>query len=93
MAVLPQGHRDGPKYVLCNGDEGDPGAYMDRSLIEGDPHSILEGMLIGAYAIGASEGYIYVRAEYPLAVKTLQRAILAAREAGLAGRKHPRHRL
>jgi NADH:ubiquinone oxidoreductase subunit F (NADH-binding)/(2Fe-2S) ferredoxin len=74
-----------PKYVLCNADEGDPGAYMDRSLIEGDPHSILEGMLIGAYAIGSSEGYIYVRAEYPLAVKTLQRAILAARNAGLLG--------
>ena len=74
-----------PKYVLCNADEGDPGAYMDRSLIEGDPHSILEGMLIGAYAIGSSEGYIYVRAEYPLAVKTLQRAIFAAREAGLLG--------
>lgn len=74
-----------PKYVLCNADEGDPGAYMDRSLIEGDPHSILEGMLIGAYAIGSSEGYIYVRAEYPLAVKTLQKAIFAAREAGLLG--------
>ena len=74
-----------PKYVLCNADEGDPGAYMDRSLIEGDPHSILEGMLIGAYAIGSTEGYIYVRAEYPLAVKTLQRAILSAREAGLLG--------
>jgi NADH:ubiquinone oxidoreductase subunit F (NADH-binding)/(2Fe-2S) ferredoxin len=74
-----------PKYVLCNADEGDPGAYMDRSLIEGDPHAILEGMLIGAYAIGASEGYVYVRAEYPLAVKTLQRAILAARQAGFLG--------
>jgi NADH:ubiquinone oxidoreductase subunit F (NADH-binding)/(2Fe-2S) ferredoxin/Pyruvate/2-oxoacid:ferredoxin oxidoreductase delta subunit len=74
-----------PKYVLCNADEGDPGAYMDRSLIEGDPHAILEGMLIGAYAIGSREGYIYVRAEYPLAVKTLQRAILSAREAGLLG--------
>jgi NADH:ubiquinone oxidoreductase subunit F (NADH-binding)/Pyruvate/2-oxoacid:ferredoxin oxidoreductase delta subunit len=74
-----------PKYVLCNADEGDPGAYMDRSLIEGDPHSILEGMLIGAYAIGSTEGFIYVRAEYPLAVKTLQRAILGAREAGLLG--------
>jgi len=74
-----------PKYVLCNADEGDPGAYMDRSLIEGDPHSILEGMLIGGYAIGASEGYIYVRAEYPLAVKTLQNAIFAAREAGFLG--------
>ena len=74
-----------PKYVLCNADEGDPGAYMDRSLIEGDPHAMLEGMLIGAYAIGSSEGYVYVRAEYPLAVKTLQRAIFAAREAGLLG--------
>jgi NADH:ubiquinone oxidoreductase subunit F (NADH-binding)/Pyruvate/2-oxoacid:ferredoxin oxidoreductase delta subunit/(2Fe-2S) ferredoxin len=74
-----------PKYVLCNADEGDPGAYMDRSLIEGDPHSILEGMLIGAYAIGSTEGYIYVRAEYPLAVKTLQRAVLAARETGFLG--------
>jgi NADP-reducing hydrogenase subunit HndC len=75
-----------PKYVLCNADEGDPGAYMDRSLIEGDPHAILEGMLIGAYAMGASDGYIYVRAEYPLAVRTLERAISAAREAGLLGK-------
>jgi NADH:ubiquinone oxidoreductase subunit F (NADH-binding)/(2Fe-2S) ferredoxin len=75
-----------PKYVMCNADEGDPGAYMDRSLIEGDPHSVLEGMLIGAYAIGSNEGYVYVRAEYPLAVKTLQRAISAAREAGLLGK-------
>lgn len=75
-----------PKYVLCNADEGDPGAYMDRSVIESDPHSVLEGMLIGAYAVGASEGYIYVRAEYPLAVKTMRRAIETAREAGLIGR-------
>ncbi len=75
-----------PKYVLCNADEGNPGTYTDRGLIEGDPHSILEGMLIGAYAIGSSEGYIYVRAEYPLAVKTLQRAIFTAREAGLLGK-------
>ena len=74
-----------PKYVLCNADEGDPGAYMDRSLIEGDPQSVLEGMLIGAYAIGSTEGYIYVRAEYPLAVKTLKRAIASARELGLLG--------
>jgi NADH-quinone oxidoreductase subunit F len=76
----------GPVYVIANGDEGDPGAFMDRTLMEGDPHAVLEGMLIGAYAIGSSEGYIYVRAEYPLAVKTLQRAILAARKAGLLGR-------
>ncbi len=75
-----------PKYVLCNADEGDPGAYMDRSLVEGDPHSILEGMLIGAYAIGASEGYVYVRAEYPLAVRTIKRAVSTAREAGLLGK-------
>jgi NADH:ubiquinone oxidoreductase subunit F (NADH-binding)/Pyruvate/2-oxoacid:ferredoxin oxidoreductase delta subunit len=75
----------GPKYILCNADEGDPGAYMDRSLIEGDPHSIIEGMLIGGYAVGANEGYIYVRAEYPLAVRTLQNAIFAAREAGFLG--------
>jgi NADP-reducing hydrogenase subunit HndC len=74
-----------PKYVLCNADEGDPGAYMDRSLIEGDPHSILEGMLIGAYAVGSSEGYVYVRAESPLAVRTLRAAISAARDAGLLG--------
>jgi NADH:ubiquinone oxidoreductase subunit F (NADH-binding) len=75
----------GPVYVVANGDEGDPGAFMDRTLMEGDPHAVLEGMIIGAYAIGSSEGYIYVRAEYPLAVKTLQRAILSAREAGLLG--------
>lgn len=75
-----------PKYVLCNADEGNPGTYTDRGLIEGDPHSILEGMLIGARAIGSSEGYIYVRAEYPLAVETLRKAISTAREAGLLGR-------
>ncbi len=74
------------KYVICNGDEGDPGAYMDRSLMEGDPHSVLEGMIIGAYAIGAHEGFIYVRNEYPLAVANLQRAIGQARAAGLLGR-------
>ena len=59
------------KYIICNADEGDPGAFMDRSLLEGDPHSVLEGMLIGAYAIGCDEGYIYIRAEYPLAIKRL----------------------
>ena len=60
------------KYVICNADEGDPGAFMDRSVLESDPHRVLEGMLIAAYAVGASEGYIYVRAEYPLAIKRLQ---------------------
>ena len=74
-----------PKYVVVNGDEGDPGAYMDRSLLEGNPHSILEGLIIGAYAIGAAEGYIYVRQEYPLARRHAQRAIDQAREYGLLG--------
>ncbi|MCX7983124.1 MAG: 4Fe-4S binding protein [Syntrophales bacterium] len=73
------------KYVICNGDEGDPGAYMDRSLMEGDPHSIIEGMVIGAFAIGAHEGFIYVRNEYPLAVANLQKAVEQARELGLLG--------
>jgi NADH:ubiquinone oxidoreductase subunit F (NADH-binding)/(2Fe-2S) ferredoxin len=73
------------RYVVCNGDEGDPGAFMDRSLMEGDPHSILEGIIIGAYAIGASEGFIYVRMEYPLAIQRLTRAIEDAREYGLLG--------
>ncbi|HEY8392936.1 MAG TPA: NADH-quinone oxidoreductase subunit NuoF [Capillibacterium sp.] len=76
----------GPKkYVVCNGDEGDPGAFMDRSLMEGDPHRVLEGMIIAGYAIGADEGYIYVRAEYPLAVKRLKKAIAEAKEYGLLG--------
>jgi NADH-quinone oxidoreductase subunit F len=74
-----------PKYVICNADEGDPGAYMDRSLLEGNPHSVLEGMIIGAYAIGSSSGYIYVRNEYPLAVKNITLAIEKARELGLLG--------
>lgn len=74
------------KYVICNGDEGDPGAFMDRSMMEGDPHSILEGMAIAAYATGANEGYIYVRAEYPLAVSRLKNAIEEAREAGILGK-------
>jgi NADH-quinone oxidoreductase subunit F len=74
-----------PKYIICNADEGDPGAFMDRSLLEGNPHSVLEGMLIGAHALGASEGYIYVRAEYPLAVEHLQVAIKQAEEYGLLG--------
>jgi len=74
------------KYVICNADEGDPGAYMDRSLLEGNPHSVIEGMIIGAYAIGASEGFIYVRMEYPLAVKNVTIALDQARKFGLLGR-------
>lgn len=74
------------KYVICNADEGDPGAYMDRSLLEGNPHSVIEGMIIGAYAIGASEGYIYVRMEYPLAVQNVSLAIKQARKLGLLGK-------
>jgi len=77
---------DYPKYVIANGDEGDPGAFMDRSLMEGDPHSVIEGMIIGAYAVGANEGFIYVRNEYPLAVRRLQIAIERAREYGLLGK-------
>ncbi len=74
------------KYVCCNGDEGDPGAFMDRSVLEGDPHSIIEAMAIAAYVIGADQGYIYVRAEYPIAVKRLTIAINQAREQGLLGK-------
>ncbi len=75
----------GPKYVICNADEGDPGAFMDRSIIEADPHSILEGMAIGAYAVGASKGYVYVRIEYPLAIERLEHAVSQAYEYGLLG--------
>ena len=75
----------GKKYVVCNGDEGDPGAFMDRSIMEGNPHSIIEGMLIAAVAAGSDEGYIYVRAEYPLAVSRLKHAIAKAEEMGLLG--------
>jgi NADH:ubiquinone oxidoreductase subunit F (NADH-binding)/(2Fe-2S) ferredoxin len=75
----------GDRYVICNADEGDPGAYMDRSILEGDPHSVLEGMLIAAAAIGSSQGYIYVRNEYPLAVKRLVTAIKQAQNCGLLG--------
>ncbi|MEO5378718.1 MAG: NADH-quinone oxidoreductase subunit NuoF [Magnetococcus sp. DMHC-6] len=75
------------KYLVCNGDEGDPGAFMDRSLLEGDPHSVLEGMLIAAYAIGASRGYAYIRAEYPLAVEYFGLAIQQARQAGYLGER------
>jgi NADH:ubiquinone oxidoreductase subunit F (NADH-binding)/(2Fe-2S) ferredoxin len=74
------------RYVICNGDEGDPGAFMDRSVMEGDPHSVIEGMIIGAIAVGAHQGYIYVRDEYPLAVKNLTKAIAAARDKGFLGK-------
>ena len=76
---------DGIRYVICNADEGDPGAYMDRSLLEGNPHSVIEGMIIGAYAIGSHYGYVYVRHEYPLAVTNLSIALEQARECGLLG--------
>jgi len=77
----------GPKYVICNGDEGDPGAFMDRSVLEGDPHSVIEGMIIAAYAIGdVADGFIYVRAEYPLAVANLTTALAQAEELGLLGK-------
>lgn len=79
------GEESDRKYVVCNADEGDPGAFMDRSILEGDPHSVIEAMAICGYAVGASQGYVYVRAEYPLAIKRLQRAIEQAREYGLLG--------
>lgn len=78
--------RGKPKYLVCNADEGDPGAFMDRAVLEGDPHAVLEGMLIAAYAVGAEQGYIYVRAEYPLAIKRLQIAIEQARKYGFLGK-------
>ena len=74
------------KYIICNGDEGDPGCFQDRSILEGNPHLVIEGMIIGGYAVGAKEGYIYVRAEYPLAVKHLEIALKQARENGFLGR-------
>ncbi len=82
---LTKSYEADQKYVVCNADEGDPGAFMDRSILEGDPHSVLEAMEIAAYTIGATKGYIYVRAEYPIAVKRLQIAINQAREYGLLG--------
>ena len=75
------------KYVVCNADEGDPGAFMDRSILEGDPHNVIEGMLIAGYAIGASKGLVYIRAEYPLAIKRLRKAIEDARKNGMLGEK------
>ena len=80
-----RGYQAEQKYVVCNADEGDPGAFMDRSILEGDPHSIVEAMAICGYAIGASEGRVYIRAEYPLAIKRLEKAIESARECGLLG--------
>ncbi|MGC9056116.1 MAG: hypothetical protein ACP5J6_04550 [Candidatus Saccharicenans sp.] len=74
------------KYIICNGDEGDPGAYMDRSVLEGNPYRVIEGMMIGALAIGAREGYLYVRDEYPLAVRHLTFAIDQLYKAGLLGK-------
>ena len=73
------------RYVVCNGDEGDPGAYMDRTVLESDPHSVIEGMIIAGYAVGAAQGFAYVRHEYPLAVKRLARALAQAEECGLLG--------
>jgi bidirectional [NiFe] hydrogenase diaphorase subunit len=81
VAKMPPGQ----KYVICNGDEGDPGAFMDRSVLESDPHLVLEGMAIAAYAVGANHGYVYVRAEYPLAIERLQKAIQQAKKYGLMG--------
>ena len=78
-------HKNAKKYVICNGDEGDPGAFMDRSVMEGNPHSVIEGMMIAARAIEGNEGYVYVRAEYPLAVNRMRRAVKAAEKAGLLG--------
>ncbi len=74
------------KYLVCNADEGDPGAFMDRSILEGDPHSVIEGMIIGGYAIGAQKGFVYVRAEYPIAVERLEKAIIQAKERGILGK-------
>jgi NADH:ubiquinone oxidoreductase subunit F (NADH-binding)/(2Fe-2S) ferredoxin len=82
---LARDAKDSPKYIVCNADEGDPGAFMNRRVLEGDPHSVIEGMIIGAYAIGASRGFIYCRAEYPIAVHTLNVAIAQAKTFGLLG--------
>ncbi|MDD6307984.1 MAG: NADH-ubiquinone oxidoreductase-F iron-sulfur binding region domain-containing protein [Clostridia bacterium] len=84
--ALTKVHKNDTKYVICNGDEGDPGAFMDRCVMEGNPHSVIEGMIIAACAIGGTDGYIYVRAEYPLAVVRLQIAVEAARKAGILGK-------
>ena len=79
--------------IVCNGDEGDPGAYMDRSVLEGDPHAVLEGMIIGGYVIGAKQGFFYIRAEYPLAIQRIEKAIRQAQGERPARRQHPGHGL
>ncbi len=84
---ITSNYKDEEKYVVCNADEGDPGAFMDRSILEGDPHTVIEAMIIAAYAVGATHGYVYIRAEYPIAVKRIQTAIIAAREYGLLGKE------
>ena len=81
-----RGAAGSPKYIVCNADEGDPGAFMDRAILEGDPHLVIEGMLVGGYAIGAHKGFIYVRAEYPIAIEHTEMALEQARRAGLLGR-------
>ncbi|MDZ4158616.1 MAG: NADH-ubiquinone oxidoreductase-F iron-sulfur binding region domain-containing protein, partial [Anaerolineaceae bacterium] len=81
------GSGENPGYLICNGDEGDPGAFMDRSILEGNPHGVLEGMIIGAYALGVNQGYLYIRDEYPLAIENVSRALEQAREYGLLGRE------
>ncbi len=85
--VFSKEAKGAPKYIICNADEGDPGAYMDRSTLEGDPHSILEAMTIAGLAVGATQGFIYIRAEYPLAIRRLERAIRQARAYGLLGKR------
>jgi len=80
------GEKNEKKYIICNGDEGDPGAFMDRSVMEGNPHSVIEGMIIAAFAIGADEGYVYVRLEYPLAVKRIKKAVETAEKYGILGK-------
>ena len=77
---------DDQKYVICNADEGDPGAFMDRSVLESDPHAVLEGLLLAAYCIGATKGFLYIRAEYPLAIERIQQAIDQTKEKGLLGK-------
>ena len=84
-ALRAKEKKNRPVYVVCNGDEGDPGAFMDRTIMEGDPHAVLEGMIIGAYALGSNQGFIYVRAEYPIAIKHLNLAMDQARALGLLG--------
>ncbi|MBN2727255.1 NADH-quinone oxidoreductase subunit NuoF [Candidatus Mcinerneyibacteriota bacterium] len=85
--MFTKNEKSDEKYVICNADEGDPGAFMDRSVIEGDPHTLIEGMAIAGYVVGASKGYVYVRAEYPLAIERLQKAISQAKDVGFLGEK------